>query len=594
MSTNFKTLSEMQQSSCEKYANNRLFGTKRAGEWQWISYREWGELVDFCRGGLANLGVGKGDKVAVISDNRVEWAVGAHACYGLGAVYVPMYEKQLEKEWTYILEDCGAKVLLVANQKILGQTGDWAGKVGQLEHVVAFDGSGEGSWNGLLDAGKESPAERAELTEDDIAGLIYTSGTTGNPKGVVLTHGNLASNLNGMHARFPIDPTDSSVSFLPWAHSFGQTCELHGLLSAGGSMGVAESVEKLLANLAEVKPTLLFSVPRVFNKVYDAVQKQVAKGSPLKQKIFHAGLRAAAQRRALERDGREPGALLQFKLNFFDKLAFSKVRAKLGGNLKYAFSGGAALSSDVAEFIDSMNITVYEGYGLTETSPILTANVPGERRIGSVGRAFPGIDIWIDEELGTEAGEGEICASGPNIMQGYYNLQEKTDEVTFDRGGKRFFRTGDLGRLDAEGYLYITGRVKELYKLENGKYVAPAPLEEQIRLSGYINQAYIHGMNKPYNVALIVPDEAAVTEWAGENGLGGKSIEALCADDKLVKLIEAEIAEHAAGFKGYERPKKVALSAKEFSGEDDLLTPTMKYKRRNIEKMYGDVIAGMF
>jgi len=589
----YSTLAEMQQQRCKAYADRRLFGTKEGGSYKWLSYKGFAELVEACRGGLAQLGIGKDDKVAIISDNRVQWAVAAYACYGLGAVYVPMYEKQLPKDWTYILNDCGAKVLIVATDKIAEKTKGFPDELEKLEHIINLVGSGEGTWDGLIESGKANPADCNDVAGDDVAGLIYTSGTTGNPKGVILTHGNITANLRGMRIRFPIDPDDGSLSFLPWAHSFGQTCELHGLLSSGGSMGLAESVDKLLVNLGEVRPTLLFSVPRVFNKIYDAIQKQV-EASAFKKAIFGIGMRAAAERRTLAAKGKQPGMWLQFKLNLIDKLAFSKVREKFGGRLRYAFSGGAALSPAVAEFIDSMNIMVYEGYGLTETSPILTANTPEGVLIGSVGKPFPDVTIRIDGADGKANVEGEIMAAGPNIMKGYFNMPEATAEVIEEVDGKRFFRTGDLGKVDDKGFLFITGRVKELYKLENGKYVAPAPLEEQLRLSLFVNQAYIHGMNKPYNVALIVPDADTLGKWAAENGLGGKSIEDLCEHEKVIALIQSELAEAGKGFKGFERPKKVTLVAEEFTPESDLLTPTMKYKRRNIEKRYGDRIQALY
>lgn len=589
----FQTLGEMQQVSCEKYAQRNAFGTKKGESYQWITYQEFATLVDHARGGFAALGVTKGDKVAVISDNSVEWAVGAYACYGLGAIYVPMYEKQLPKEWKYILNDCGAKVLIVAKTEIFEKAKDFPDELENLEHIVNLEGDGAGSWSQLLETGKKKPAGRSEVVPDDVAGFIYTSGTTGNPKGVILTHGNIVSNLLGVREKFEILLDDMSLSFLPWAHSFGQTCELHSLLSMGAGLGLAESVEKLLDNLAEVKPTLLFSVPRIFNKLYDAVQKQLS-ASGFKKMIFTAGMKAAAKRRDLEQEGKTPGWWLQFKLNFFDKLAFSKVREKLGGRMRYAFSGGAALSPSVAEFIDSMNIMVYEGYGLTETSPILTVNCPDGRKIGSVGIPFPGVTIKIDGANGKPGVEGEVMAAGPNIMQGYYNMPEATAEVIVQEDGKRFFRTGDLGKIDDDGFLYITGRVKELYKLENGKYVAPAPLEEQLRLSSYVNQAYIYGINKPYNIALIVPEVDTLTAWAAEHGLGDKSFEDICQHEDAIKLIEGDLAALGSEFKSFERPKRVALIPKEFSGEDDLLTPTLKYKRHKIEKHYGDVISSLY
>src|SRR5690606_10266852 len=277
--------------------------------------------------------------------------------------------------------------------------------------------------------------------------------------------------------------------------------ELHCMLSMGASMGLAESVEKIVDNLAEVKPTILFAVPRIFNRIYNGVQKQIAeKPAPIRS-LFYAGLRAAAKKR----DGQPLGLLESMALGLADKLVFTKIRARFGGRLKYAFSGAAALSKEVGEFVDGLGIMVYEGYGLTETSPVATANFPGNRKIGSVGKAIPGVRIVIDTSVTGEEVNGEIVIYGPNVMQGYHNRPEENAAVFTQDGG---FRTGDMGYLDSDGYLYITGRIKEQYKLENGKYVVPTQLEEAIKLSPFVANIMVHGANKPFNVAVIVPDLA--------------------------------------------------------------------------------------
>ena len=342
------------------------------------------------------------------------------------------------------------------------------------------------SYASLLNTGHSVPSVMPKPS--DTAGLIYTSGTTGNPKGVVLTHDNIASNVSATHAIFPMELADRSLSFLPWAHVFGQTAELHTLLSTGASMAICEGVDRILDNLAEVQPTLLFSVPRIFNKIYTSVQQQIAARPKAVQMLVHRALEVAAKERTGERLKVRELALL----TLVDRLVFSKVRARFGGRLKYAFSGGAALSREVAEFIDSLGITVYEGYGLTETSPVVTANAPGARKIGSVGRPIPGVRVEIDPAMGVSKPsadgkstrfEGEIVVYGHNVMQGYHNRPEENDKVMMPDGG---FRTGDLGKLDEDGFLWITGRIKEQYKLENGKYVTPVPIEEELKLSPFI------------------------------------------------------------------------------------------------------------
>ncbi|TNF32683.1 MAG: long-chain fatty acid--CoA ligase [Deltaproteobacteria bacterium] len=588
----FENLVDMFEKSTRKYAKNPLFGVKKGGVYRWMTYEDVAEAVDAFRGGLASLGVGQGDRVAVISDNRPEWAVGAYAVYGLGAQYVPMYEAQLEKDWKYILNDSGTKVLLVANEEIYKKTKKFIDEIDGLEHVVNFEGKTDDgtSYDGLISIGKKSPKPAVNPKPEDICGFIYTSGTTGNPKGVLLSHRNLTSNVNAIHEIFPLGSDDVSLSFLPWAHSFGQTVELHVMLSYGASMGIAESVSKIIENLAEVRPTLLFSVPRIFNRIYDGVNKKMQEAGGLKLKLFNAMLETATKKKELEASGKS-SMMTNIKFGVLDKLVASKVRERFGGRLKYAISGGAALSKDVGTFIDNLGIMVYEGYGLTETSPIVTANSPSGRIIGSVGRPIPGVRVVLGPAEGAPEGQGEIVVHGPNVMLGYHNLPDATKAVFTDDGG---FRTGDMGRIDDKGFVFITGRVKEQYKLENGKYVVPAPLEEKLRLSPFIANLMIDGTNKPFNVALIVPDFESLRAWAKDNGVGATDEAGLVKDPKVVQLITDEIAKYSASFKGYETPKKFFLATEDFSTENGMLTPSLKVKRRVVMERYGKDLEALY
>lgn len=588
-SKKFSDLVQMQQKSVAAFGNRKLFGTKEGGAWHWTTYAEFGRRVDDFRGGLAAAGVGKGDAVAIISANRVEWAVAAYATYGLGAMYVPMYEHQLAQDWEFILRDSDAKLLIASTRSIYDSVKDWPDKIERLEGVVCMSlpREDEASVLSLEAQGREHPVEpQGDIDPESICGFIYTSGTTGKPKGVLLSHDNIVSNINAMHQIFPLDPDDCSVSFLPWAHSFGQTVELHVMISMGCAVAFAESVEKLVDNFAEVRPTILVSVPRIFNKIYDGLQKKMAEAGGLKKSLFDGGMANEAERRRLAEIGRS-SLLLDLKGKLFDKLVFSKVRARFGGRLKYAFSGGAALSPAVAEFIDRIGIMIYEGYGLTETSPIATANYRGNRKIGSVGKAIPGVEIKIDTSVfAQQTDEGEILVYGPNIMKGYHKLPEETAKVMTEDGG---FRTGDRGRIDSDGYVYVTGRIKEQYKLENGKYVVPAPLEEQLQLSPFIVQVYIDGANRPFNAALVVPDRQALEKWGQAQGLSG-SFESLLGRDETRRLIAGELAKYGTDFKGYERVRDFALIAEEFTTANGMLTPSLKLKRRKVVEKYGDVI----
>ena len=597
----YKTLVDIYERSIEAYGARELFVTKEGGRWVWITYAEFGQRVEKFRAGLASKGVGRGDRIAIVSNNRVAWAVAAYAGYGLGAAIVPMYEAQSPKDWEFVVRDCEAKILLVANEMVLAKAMGLLDAIPTLEHIVLLEGSSTGdarvsSYTSMLAEARAAAPIRP--TPDDLAALLYTSGTTGVPKGVVLSHGNLASNVSGPTEIFPIKPTDRSLSFLPWAHAFGQTADLHVLFACGASIAICEGVDKILDNLAEVRPTIIACVPTIFSRVYTAVQQQLAhRPKPIQRLVSYAFRIKAKQRRGVAARLDE-----RLVLQVVDKIVFDKVRARLGGRLKYAISGGAALSRDVAEFIDAIGIVVFEGYGLTETSPVATANRPDARKIGSVGLPLPGVRIVIDPGSGEHnldaapgraaPPEGEVIVYGPNVMKGYFHRPEETAAVFTSDGG---FRTGDMGFLDAEGFLFITGRIKEQYKLQNGKYVVPSPLEEALKLSPYIANAMVYGDNKPYNVALIVANVTALRKWADENHLalpGGP--EDLLQDDRVRALFAGEIAARSTGFKGFERIQDFALVAAEFTVESGMITPKMSLKRRKVVEVYGPLLERIY
>ena len=597
----YKTLVDIYERSVEAYAARQLFGTKEGGRWTWITYAEFGALVEKFRAGLALRGVGRGDRIAIVSNNRVAWAVAAYAGYGLGAAIVPMYEAQSTKDWEFVVRDCEAKILLVANEAVLTKAKGLLDSIPTLAHVVLLEGTSSGdprvSTYASMLAGAQAAAP-VRPTPDDVAALLYTSGTTGVPKGVVLSHGNLASNVSGSTEIFPIKPTDRSLSFLPWAHAFGQTADLHVLFACGASIAICEGVDKILDDLAEVRPTIIACVPTIFSRVYTAVQQQLAHRPKPVQKLVSYAFRIKARQR-----GGAPVRLDErLVLRIVDKVVFDKVRARLGGRLKYAISGGAALSRDVAEFIDAIGIVVFEGYGLTETSPVATANRPDARKIGSVGLPLPGVRIAIDAGSGEHNSdvapgraaptEGEIIVYGPNVMKGYFHRPEETAAVFTSDGG---FRTGDMGFLDAEGYLFITGRIKEQYKLQNGKYVVPSPLEDALKLSPYVSNAMVYGDNKPYNVALIVANVAALRKWADESHIAlPDSPDQLLEDGRVRALFESEIATRSTGFKGFERIQDFALVAAEFTVESGMITPKMSLKRRKVVEVYGPLLERIY
>jgi long-chain acyl-CoA synthetase len=610
----YRNLVEIYHHSIDRFAEHKLFGVKRpipdesepiqADQYQWMTYADFGDKVDRFRAALASLGVEPADTVAIISDNRPEWAIAAYATYTLCARWCPMYEAQSEKEWAYILDDSDAKVALVADEamaQILERMCD-DGQI-SLEHIIYFDrGHPPGgardkrqashqenkpenrhSFDALVES--DQPAvESREPDGDDICGLIYTSGTTGDPKGVLLSHRNITSNIEAILDFDLIASDDISLSFLPWAHSFGQTAELHCMFAIGASMGLVESIATITDNLQEIRPTILFSVPRIFNRIYSGVWAKLEEEGGLKRTLFEKALKNSERLRRQQQASGTASAPTRLLDRFYDKIIFEKIRQRFGGRLKYAISGGAKLSPEIAYFIDNLHILVCEGYGLTETSPLVSANVPGQRKIGSVGKPVKGVEVKT-VPVGQHTDDvGEVLVRGPNVMKGYYKKPEQTDKAIDPDG---WFHTGDLGRVDDDGFLWIEGRVKEEFKLANGKYVAPGPLEDKLKLAPHIDQVMIEGQDRPFNIAVITVDQEATRAWAKERGL---STDNLADQPEVRELIEAEVAKQSADFKGYEKPRELIIVDDEWSPENGMLTPTLKLKRRMVVEKYADRI----
>ena len=585
-----KNLIEMLEKSRQLYADRPLYGTKHDGVYEWTTYEQFAEKVDAFRGGLASLGVSAGDKVAIICKNTEEWAVSAYATYGLSAQHIPMYETQMAKEWEYIIRDCGAKVLLAANAAVLEQTRDFPENIESLEHIVLLSGSDAGdvkTYSDLLKTGRENPVQVRHPESQSPMGMIYTSGTTGDPKGVMLSHRNLIFECEVVLPLLGMTNEDRSLAFLPWAHVFGQVAEVHGLINSGGSAGLVEDVNTLIEELGVLKPSMFFAVPRVYNRIYERLRGQMQEKPGFIRSLFYGGLKQAKR----EREGETLGFLDNLTLTLARKIIFKKVLNRFGGNLRIAISGASALSPEVAEFVNDIGISIYEGYGLSENTAALSVNYPGVRRFGSVGKPLPGVRIEIDKSVeGSKEEDGEVIAYGENIMLGYHNMPEKTKESINDDGG---LRTGDLGHLDVDGYLYITGRVKEQYKLENGKYVAPAPLEESLKLSAYIDQVMLYGFNRPHNVAVIVAAMPAVEKFAEENGISGSG-ESLLGDPLVRELFQKQLEHYGKDFKSFERPQNFALLSEEWGIDNGLLTPTLKLKREVVEDQFRSQIESLY
>ncbi|MGA2782384.1 MAG: AMP-binding protein [Smithella sp.] len=583
------------ESSASKYANNPLIGEKdAAGVYQWVTYAQIAERANNLRAGMAAIGVGVGDTVGIIANNRKEWLIGEIATQGLGAAYVPMYEKELVSMWKYIVKDAAIKLLLVSRAEILEKIKDFPAEIPTLKHIYLIDGTGEKTMAALEKKGAAKPVPSRKPKYSEVAVLIYTSGTTGEPKGVLLSHGNLAENVKACLAWFPnLTEKSRCISMLPWAHSFGITADLHGFIRRGASIGIMGSVETLIDDLPKIQPTFMITVPRIFNRVYNGVWAKMREEGGLKLKLFEAALEAAKSKR-------ETGKV-SFKYKILDKIVLKKIRARFGGRLENAVTGSAPMNVEIAKFFIDVGIPTYDAYGLSETSPAITANSPlMGNRLGSVGKPINKTKVVIDRSRTGETGDdGEILCFGPQCMIGYHNKPEQTKEVIVEMKGMRGVRTGDRGRLDDDGFLFITGRFKEEYKLANGKYIHPDTIELEMKVLPWILNAIITGAGHEYNVGLIVPDMNLLKHKAEQMNLSVDPKDLFDssnpAGQKFKELLTAEIQSHLKKTIGsYEIPRKFAFVLEDFTLDNGMLTQTMKLKRRVVMDKYGDMLENLY
>ncbi len=583
---------EMLEKSISRFPKRTFLGTKnKKGVYDWVTYAEFGARVDNARSGLSQLGVVKDDAVGIISNNSEDWAVAFFATLGLAARFVPMYEAELVQVWKYIITDAAIKVLFISKKQIYEKIKDVIGEIPSLKKVIIMEGDGPDTLAGLEKQGAGKKVDSIKPDQSVIGVLIYTSGTTGDPKGVLLSHGNLTSNSHGRIKMFPdFDENERTLSILPWAHAYGLG-EMITFCQIGASTGLGESVNTIAEDLGKVKPTFLIAVPRVFNRIYDGLWTKMNEEGGLPRKLFVMGVESAKKKRELAAQGKS-SFMTNLKFGIADKIVFSKVRAKLGGRLKGSMTGSAAMNVEISHFFWDLGVPLYDVYGLTETTPAATMNGPYGYRLGSVGRCIDKCRIEIDQSV-VEPGakDGEIVIFGANVMQGYHNKPEATAAVMTPDGG---FRTGDRGRLDEDGYLYITGRIKEQYKLENGKYVFPASIEEDIKLLHHIENAMIYGEGRGYNVCIVVPDFIAMQKWAEKNNLPTDPAE-LISRKETTDFLEKEIIEGLKGkYGGYEIPKKFIFISEPFNLENGTLTQTMKLKRRVVFDKYKNNIEALY
>jgi len=586
-------LVEMLEESIVRYSSNEWFGVKRKDNtYTWYTYKDIGKRIDNLRGGLGYLGIGNGDAVGIISNNSVEWAIACYATYGLRARFVPMYEAELVSTWEYIIRDSNIKVLFISKQEIYDKIQHLLHDASDLMHIILIQGEGEGSIAEIEKTGEKYPMKSIIPHPDDIAGLIYTSGTTGDPKGVLLSHGNISSNIHAILKSFHVlNEKDRTLSFLPWAHSYGQVCELHCVMRLGASYGLAESPATIVNDLALIRPTLLISVPRIFYRVYDAIKAKMHEDGGLPLLLFNMGVKNGIKRKELAQSGKT-SIIATIAFTIADKLVFKKIRDKFGGRLQVALTGSAAINPQIAEFFSIVGVPLYEAFGMTEASPGVASNTPDYNKFGSCGKAFDMVTLVIDRSNENEEGkEGELIIYGPNVMKGYHNKPEATRDVLTEDGG---LRTGDRAFIDDEGFMYITGRIKESFKLENGKYIFPASIEAEIMMNKYVEQAMICGLNKPYPVCIIAPDFNILEKYASDNNIRTDHKE-MIRQEAITSLIKNEITRQIAGKVGsYEMPRKFLILQDVFSVDNGMLTQSFKLKRKKIMEKYAAEIDALY
>ena len=589
-----RNLVDLFEDTVTKWGERNAIGTKNSQTkaYEWITYQKLAERINHVRSAIHQLGINKGDAVGVIIGNSVEWYALENASHGLGAIFVPMYEKELMKTWQYIVRDSGVKYLFVKDEKIAEQVKHFKGEIETLKEIFTIYGDGEKSLKGLEEAGRQNPVPSYKPHWSEPAELIYTSGTTGEPKGVLLSHGNLsACSQSGYHIFPSLNEKAVSLAILPWAHSYGLSAELHNFMQFGGAVALMESVDTLAEDLLKVKPTFLIAVPKVFNKIYDGIQAKMHEEGGIKKKLFDLTCEEAVRCRGK--------ATKSLKLKILDKIVFSKIRERFGGRLEGVLTASAVMNPQIAMFFADLGIPTYDAYGLTETSPAITMNSPlWGNRYGSVGKCVENMHVKIDKSLtGEESEEGEILAYGAHVMMGYHNKPKLNSEVMLQDTWNGFpgIRTGDQGRLTADGFLYITGRYKDEYKLSNGKYIHPESIETGIKLIRNIANAFVWGEGRDYNIAVIVPDFAAMKKDERILSWAQGSPQEVVQNKNVRDFLSAEIKKHLQkSFGGYEIPQRFLFTGEDFSLENGLVTQTMKLKRnvalrtylKEIEKLY--------
>lgn len=568
-----------------------------AKSWRSLTWKQAGERVRAITCGLRAIGIGNEERCGILSGTRVEWILADLGILCAGAVTTTVYPSSTAEESAFILADSGSRIVFAEDDVQIAKLRERRGEMPEVVKIVTFDGTGDGDWVMTLDEleargrdfAKENPGVLEEIAAsiepDQLATLIYTSGTTGKPKGVRLVHSCWTYQAEANREMKILSVSDLQYLWMPMSHSFGKVLTA-AQVAVGFPTAIDGVIENIVANLAVVKPTFMGAAPRIFEKVYNKVVGSAKAAGGLKYKIFTWAVSVGRKVSRQRQQGKEPSGLLAVQYRLADRLVFSKIKQLFGGRVRFFISGSAPLSKDIAEFFHAAGILILEGYGLTETSAASFINRPEKFRFGTVGIPLPGSHVRIDPA------DGEILLAGPGVMRGYHNLPEQTTEVLTE---DRWLRTGDIGELDAQGFLRITDRKKDLIKTSGGKYVAPQLLEGRFKaICPLVSQIIVHGDRRNFCTALITVDKDAITGWAGQNGLGGVSYGELAKHEQVRAMMQGYVDQLNAELPGYQTVKRFALLPKDLSVEDGELTPSLKVKRKAVEKKYMDVLDDMY
>lgn len=587
-----QTLAQLFRQISEKHPRKDTLNYKKDEKWHSISSDELIERAENIALGLYALGLRKGDRIALLAANSPEWTITDAGCQFAGIIDVPIYTTLADSSVCYIINDAGARVFFLQDKETFERIGGIFPDCRTIEKLIFFDAEGIEAENAMSLAElesvgaklkKEQPELLGELSDaiapNDVATLIYTSGTTGEPKGVMLSHTNILSNVIDAGENFSFTESDVPLSVLPLSHIFERS-GMYLYLFNGMAVHYAESIEKVPDNLREVRPTIFVGVPRLFEKVYAKAKLKAGNASPMKEKIFDWAIEIGKEYALKKEKDEAISFFLGVKHSIADKIVFSKFREVFGGRLRFCITGGAALSDDIYLIFNGAGVKIMQGYGLTETSPVITSSNPLNVKLGTVGKPIRNAQIRF-------AADGEIEVQSPSVMLGYYNKPEATSDVFTEDG---WFKTGDIGQLDEDGFLKITDRKKELFKTSGGKYIAPSPIEQMIKSSRYVSQVVLVGNERKFPAALIVPNFDQLENYAKSENLNLKSPKEFCADPKIIELLENQVNAMTKDLAKFEKVKKIALLESELTVETGELTPTLKVKRRVVDEKYKSVI----